>query len=88
MSALPRLWLTTEEAVQVSGVSRRSIQYAISSGALPSTFHVGRRRIRSQDLESWMNGGSKVLPTPLKFGRALPTSDEGDDAGLRRFVRA
>lgn len=48
---------TLDEAVMASGISRRSLQAAISAGTLRSSFSVGRRRIFPADLEQFLRGG-------------------------------
>jgi excisionase family DNA binding protein len=55
-----RLCYTIEEAVQASGVSRRSIYRAMDSRALPFSLIAGRRRIMCSDLVEWLRSGRCV----------------------------
>jgi excisionase family DNA binding protein len=48
--------LTLKRAAEESGLSQRTIQYAIADGRLPSTVVAGRRLIRTCDLEEFLLG--------------------------------
>jgi excisionase family DNA binding protein len=59
--------LTIEEAQFAAGVSRRSLERAIESGALRSAFVCGRRRIAPADLEAFMAGSPMPSGAPAKI---------------------
>ena len=59
--------LTIEEAQFVAGISRRSLERAIETGALRSAFVCGRRRIAPADLEAFMGGLPMPAAAPAKI---------------------
>lgn len=59
--------LTLEEAQFAAGISRRSLERAIESGALRSAFVCGRRRIAPGDLEAYMAGQPMPATAPTKI---------------------
>jgi hypothetical protein len=58
---------TLEEAQFAAGISRRSLERAIETGALRSAFVCGRRRIAPADLEAFMAGLPMPAGTPAKI---------------------
>jgi len=59
-----KIALTLEEAKFASGLSLRSLQRAIETGALRSAFVCGRRRISPGDLEAFMAGSPMPAAAP------------------------
>lgn len=59
--------LTIEEAQFAAGISRRSLERAIETGALRSAFVCGRRRIAPVDLEAFMAGAPMPAGAPPKI---------------------
>jgi len=51
-----RIAYTVDEAMFASGLSRRSLTWAMESGRLPSALVMGRRRISPDALERFMKG--------------------------------
>jgi hypothetical protein len=56
-----------EEAKFASGLSLRSLQRAIETGALRSAFVLGRRRIAPADLEAFMSGAPMPAAAPANI---------------------
>ena len=58
---------TLDEAQFAAGISRRSLERAIETGALRSAFVLGRRRIAPADLEDFMSGRPMSPVEPVKI---------------------
>jgi excisionase family DNA binding protein len=65
--ALPGLWLSQDEAAEVSGLGLRTVKRLVSTGALPA-FQVGKLvKIRASDLDDFMSA-QRVEPGTVKIG--------------------